>query len=293
MRKRIVPADRSIIDGPVANGRSSGGSRPLDGILVVALEHAVAAPFATRQLADLGARVIKIERPGAGDFARSYERSGPRPGVALRLGCNRSKESLTLDLKRPEGLAILQALVAKADVVVQRTLRRVQRQGWDSPRLSCGRVMHASSCATSRAMAPTDRIGDSEGVPNILIQSEAAFLSVTGTPDVPSKAGISIADIAAGMYAYSSVLSALFMRERTGKGSHIDVSMLEALTEWMGFPLYYTYDGAPPPRRTGASHANVFPLHGPFVAGDGTTVMFGLQNEREWAILLRTRSRST
>ncbi|MGZ5847190.1 MAG: CaiB/BaiF CoA transferase family protein [Ramlibacter sp.] len=254
--------------------------RPLDGITVVSLEHAIAAPFCTRQLADLGARVIKVERPGRGDFARDYDqRTG---GLASHFAwVNRSKESLTLDLKQLPALDALHALVARADVLVQNLAPgAAARMGF--------------SYETLKAKHPRLVVCDISGYGNdgpyrdrkaydLLIQSEAGFLSVTGTPEEPCKSGNSIADIAAGMYAYSAILAALLQRQRTGEGSHIDVSMLESLTEWMGFPLYYAYQGQTPPPRSGAAHATIYP-YGPFEAGDGRTVMLGLQNEREWKV---------
>jgi crotonobetainyl-CoA:carnitine CoA-transferase CaiB-like acyl-CoA transferase len=254
--------------------------RPLDGVTVVALEHAIAAPFCTRQLADLGARVIKVERPGSGDFARAYD-DRTRGLASHFVWVNRSKESLTLDLKNPEALQVLRELLARADVLVQNLAPGA------AERMGLG---HAQLAATHPRLVTCDISGYGVDGPyrdkkayDLLIQSEAGFLSVTGTPADMVKAGISIADIAAGMYAYSSILAALLQRGRTGLGSHIDVSMLEALAEWMGFPMYYAYDGAPPPPRNGAAHATIFP-YGPFEAGDGRTVMLGLQNEREWKV---------
>ena len=252
--------------------------RPLDHITVVSLEHAIAAPFCTRQLADLGARIIKVERPGAGDFARAYDQRA-RGESSHFVWVNRSKESLALDLKDPQDLAILQQLIAKADVLVQNLAPGATgRMGLDA--------------ATLRAQNPRLIVCDISGYGNdgpyrdkkaydLLIQSEAGFLSITGTPEQPSKSGNSIADIAAGMYAYTNILSALIQRDKTGEGSHIDVSMLEALGEWMGYPMYYAMDGATPPSRSAAAHATIYP-YGPFAAGDGGTVMLGLQNEREW-----------
>jgi itaconate CoA-transferase len=254
--------------------------RPLDVITVVTLEHAIAAPFATRQLADLGARVIKIERPGVGDFARAYD-DRVRGMASHFVWCNRSKESLTLDLKRPEAGEILARLLAKADVLVQNLAPgAAARLGLSEEALRPGNAR----------LIVCDISGYGEDGPyrdrkayDLLVQSEAGFPSVTGTPERPSKAGISIADIAAGMYAYSGVLTALLARERTGRGSRVEVSMLEALGEWMSFPLYYTFEAQPPPPREGAAHATIFP-YGPFPAGDGKTVMLGLQNEREWKV---------
>ena len=252
--------------------------RPLDGITVVSLEHAVAAPFCTRQLADLGARVIKVERPGSGDFARGYD-SRVKGQSSHFTWINRSKESLALDLKEPHSLDALKKLLASADVLVQNLAPgAAARMG----------LSYEALHAEFPQLIVCDISGYGEDGPyrdkkayDLLIQSEAGFLSVTGTPETPSKSGISVADIAAGMYAYTNILSALLLRGKTGEGSHIDVSMLEALGEWMGYPLYYAFEGAAPPPRTGASHASIYP-YGPFVAGDGGTVMLGLQNEREW-----------
>jgi crotonobetainyl-CoA:carnitine CoA-transferase CaiB-like acyl-CoA transferase len=252
--------------------------RPLDGITVVSLEHAVAAPFCTRQLADLGARVIKVERPGSGDFARGYDQRVNGQSSHFTW-INRSKQSLALDVKQPQAKQALLALLASADVLVQNLAPgAAARMGLSyealkahNPRLIVCDISGYGSDGPYRDKKAYD----------LLIQSEAGFLSVTGTPETPSKSGISVADIAAGMYAYTNILSALLLRGKTGEGSHIDVSMLEAMGEWMGYPLYYAYDGATPPPRTGASHASIYP-YGPFQAGDGGTVMLGLQNEREW-----------
>ncbi len=252
--------------------------RPLDGITVVTLEHAIAAPFCTRQLADLGARVIKIERPGVGDFARAYDERVN--GMASHfVWTNRSKESLTLDVKHEEAAVILDKLLAKADVIVQNLAPGA------AARLG---LSYEALHETYPSLIVCDISGYGTNGPyrdkkayDLLIQSESGFLSVTGTADEPAKAGCSVADIAAGMYAYTNILAALIQRGKTGKGCHIDVSMLESMVEWMSFPLYYAYDGAPPPMRAGASHATIYP-YGPFPAGDGKIVMLGLQNEREW-----------
>ncbi|HYC38659.1 MAG TPA: CaiB/BaiF CoA-transferase family protein [Usitatibacter sp.] len=252
--------------------------RPLDGITVVSLEHAIAAPFCTRQLADLGARVIKVERNGEGDFARHYDQRVK--GLSSHfVWVNRSKESLALDLKSKVAGEVMRRLVARADVFVQNLAPG-----------AAGRL--GLSAAALRERHPRLIVCDISGYGNdgphrdrkaydLLIQAEAGFLSITGTPGEPAKAGSSIADIAAGMYAYSSILAALLLRERTGEGAHIDVSMLESLAEWMGYPLYYSFDGAEPPPRAGAAHATIYP-YGPFPTGDGRTIMLGLQNEREW-----------
>jgi itaconate CoA-transferase len=252
---------------------------PLTGLTVVSLEQAIAAPFATRQLADLGARVIKIERPGAGDFARHYDDRAR--GLSSHFAwTNRSKESLSLDVKHPEARPVLAALLETADVLVQNLAPgAAARLGLD----------YAALCAKYPRLIVCDISGYGSDGPyrdkkayDLLVQSEAGFLSVTGTQNEMVKAGCSISDIAAGMYAYSNILAAVIERGITGKGKRIDISMLEAMVEWMGFPLYYACDGAAPPPRAGAAHATIFP-YGPFTAGDGKTVMLGLQNEREWA----------
>ena len=255
--------------------------RPLSGITVVTLEHAIAAPFATRQLGDLGARVIKIERPGVGDFARGYDER-VRGLASHFVWTNRSKESLTLDVKHPKAQAILKRLIREqADIVVQN--------------LAPGAAARLGlSFAELSQVKPTIIVCDISGYGDngpyrdkkaydLLIQSESGLLSITGTEQEPSKAGPSIADIAAGMYAHSSILAALMHRQSTGRGQHLDISMLESLGEWMNYPLYYAFEGASPPPRTGASHATIYP-YGPFPAGDGKTVMLGLQNEREWSV---------
>lgn len=267
---------------------SKGQTRPLDHITVVSLEHAIAAPFCTRQLADLGARVIKVERPGTGDFARAYDQRA-RGLSSHFVWVNRSKESLALDLKEPKHLAVLKALLCKADVLVQNLAPgATARMGLDATTLL---AQHPRLIVCDISGYGNDGPYRDKKAYDLLIQSEAGYLSVTGTPEQPSKSGNSIADIAAGMYAYSNILSALLQRDKTGQGSHIDVSMLESLTEWMGFPMYYAMDGATPPPRSGAAHATIYP-YGPFQVGGelGTqgehiaTVMLGLQNEREWVL---------
>jgi crotonobetainyl-CoA:carnitine CoA-transferase CaiB-like acyl-CoA transferase len=253
---------------------------PLDGLTVVSLEQAVAAPFATRQLADLGARVIKIERPGVGDFARGYDETVH--GLASHfVWLNRSKESVALDLKSDEGRAALHALVDEADVFVQNLAPGAAERlglGAEQLRERNPRLIHVSIS------------GYGDGGPystkkayDLLVQCEAGLVSITGTEDEPSKVGISIADIASGMYAYTGVLTAVIRRERTGEGATIEVAMLEALAEWMGFPLNYAMYGGTSPSRTGARHAAIAP-YGPFTCGDGSEVFLGIQNEREWAI---------
>ena len=259
--------------------------QPLHGITVVTLEHAIAAPFATRQLADLGARVVKIERPGTGDFARAYDER-VRGLASHFVWTNRSKESLTLDVKHAEAQKILMRLIVEeADVVVQNLAPgAAARLGLSHEALSKVKPGIIVCDISGYGDDPTNPgpYRDKKAY-DLLIQSEAGFVSVTGTPDTPSKAGPSIADIAAGMYAYTNILAALMHRQQTGQGQRIDISMLEALGEWMNYPLYYAFEGARPPARTGASHATIYP-YGPFAAGDGKTVMLGLQNEREWKI---------
>ena len=251
---------------------------PLEGITVVSLEQAVAAPFATRQLADLGARVVKVERPGVGDFARGYDETVN--GMASHfVWLNRSKESLALDLKRDDAKEVLRKLVAGADVFVQNLAPgAAERLGFGGEELR-----ERDPCLIHCSIS-----GYGEGGPytkkkayDLLVQCEAGLVSITGTEDTPSKVGISVADIAAGMYAYSGVLSALFRRERAGEGATIEVSMLEALGEWMGFPAYFAGYGGEEPKRSGASHAAIAP-YGPFGCGDGEIVFLGIQNEREW-----------
>ncbi|APW39811.1 CoA transferase [Rhodoferax koreense] len=260
--------------------------QPLKGLTVVTLEHAIAAPFATRQLADLGARVIKIERPGSGDFARGYDQR-VRGLASHFVWTNRSKESLTLDVKHPEAAKLLQRLVLeKADVVVQNLAPgAAARLGMGYDKLSAVKpgLIVCDISGYGDDLARPGPYRDKKAY-DLLIQSEAGFVSVTGTAEEPCKAGPSIADIAAGMYAYSNILAALMQRSQTGRGQRIDISMLESLAEWTSYPLYYAFDGAPPPPRTGASHATIYP-YGPFPVGpaeQGANVMLGLQNEREW-----------
>jgi itaconate CoA-transferase len=256
---------------------------PLTGITVVSLEHAIAAPFCTRQLADLGARIIKVERPGVGDFARGYDERVK--GMASHfVWTNRSKESITLDLKQDDARDVLLKLVEKADVLVQNLAPgAAARMGLSYEHLSRDfpRLIVCDISGYGDAKAAPGPYRDKKAY-DLLIQSESGFLSVTGPESTPSKAGNSIADIAAGMYAYTNILAALIERGKTGRGRRIDISMLESMVEWMNYPLYYTFNDAPPPKRTGAAHATIYP-YGPFPAGDGKSVMLGLQNEREWA----------
>jgi itaconate CoA-transferase len=254
--------------------------RPLDGITVITLEHAIAAPFCTRQLADLGARVIKVERPGVGDFARAYDER-VRGLASHFVWTNRSKESLTLDVKHADAVPILHELLKDADVLVQNLAPGASARlglSYDAlkeqyPRLIVCDISGYGSDGPYRDKKAYD----------LLIQSESGFLSITGSPDEPAKAGCSVADIAAGMYAYTNILAALIQRGKTGQGCNIDVSMLESMAEWMSYPLYYAMDGAAPPPRAAASHATIYP-YGPFPAGDGKVIMLGLQNEREWRV---------
>ena len=256
------------------------GAGPLDGLLVVALEQAVAAPFATRQLADLGARVIKIERAGAGDFARGYDTS-VLGQASYFVWLNRGKESVELDVKSDDGRAVMAALLARADVFVQNLAPgAAERLGLDAAGL-LARHRRLICCSVS-GYGPDGPYAGKKAY-DLLVQCEAGLLSVTGTPDVPCKAGISVADIAAGMYAYTGVLTALYERERTGRGSSFTVSLLDALGEWMTQPYLYTVYGGREPRRTGARHASISP-YGPYQARGGE-VFIGLQNEREWAVL--------
>jgi len=227
--------------------------RILEGLTVVSIEQAVAAPFATRQLADLGARVIKVERPGPGDFARDYDETVF--GMSSHfVWLNRSKESIALDLKSDAGQRAMKALVGTADVFVQ-----------------------------NLAPGAAERLVLGKKAYDLLVQCEAGLVSITGSADEPAKVGISVADIAAGMYAYTGVLTALLRKGRTGEGATLEISMLEALGEWMGFPMYYAWYGGQPPARSGASHASIAP-YGPFPCAGGEHVFLGIQNEREWAV---------
>jgi itaconate CoA-transferase len=252
---------------------------PLEGVTVVAVEQAVAAPFASRQLADLGARVIKIERPGVGDFARSYDRTVK--GLASHfVWINRSKESLTLDLKRPEAAEVLRRLAARADVFMHNLAPgAMARLGFASATL---RAAHPRLITCEISGYGTSGPYRDKKAYDLLVQSEAGLVSITGTEQTPSKVGISIADIAAGMYAFSGVLAALLRRERSGEGTAVEVSLFDALAEWMGYPAYFTGYGGDAPARSGARHAAIAP-YGPYPAGDGHAVYLGIQNEREWA----------
>jgi itaconate CoA-transferase len=250
---------------------------PLEGITIVSLEQAVAAPFATRQLADLGARVIKIERPEVGDFARGYD-AAARGLSSHFVWLNRSKESLTLDLKRMEAKEVLRRLIEKADVFVQNLAPgAVERLGFGTqelrakyPRLIVCNLSGYGSSGPYRDKKAYD----------MLVQAETGLISITGTPETPCKVGISAADVACGMYAYTGILTALLARSKTGHGVALETSLLDALGEWMSYPAYYAMGGTAPPR-SGANHATIAP-YGPVESGDNKLVYLGLQNEREW-----------
>jgi itaconate CoA-transferase len=254
---------------------------PLDGVTVVALEQAVAAPFATRQLADLGARVIKIERPGTGDFARAYDHT-VHGEASYFVWLNRGKESIELDIKNPADRTLLGRMIDHADVVVQNLVPgAVDRLGLDADTLRAtrpGLIYCSISGYGSEGPYRAKKAYD------LLVQCETGLVSVTGTPDEHAKAGVSIADIATGMYAYSGILTALYERSRSGTGSTITVAMLDALGEWMMQPAYYSVYGRRANVRTGARHASIAP-YGPYRAGDGSTVFLGVQSDREWATL--------
>ena len=257
---------------------------PLRGITVLAIEHAVAAPFASRQLADLGARVIKIERPGVGDFARGYD-STVMGQSSFFVWCNRGKESLALDIKQADNLPVLHKLLAQCDVLIQNLAPgATARMGLDFE------TLHAQY----PRLIVCDVSGYGEGGPysdkkayDLLIQAASGLISVTGTADAPARTGISIADISAGMYAYSGILAALLQRGQTGVGTRVEVTMLESLTEWMSYPLNFSHYGGQPPQRSGLTHPTIAP-YGQYRAGDGKSVIFGLQNDREWADFCNT-----
>jgi crotonobetainyl-CoA:carnitine CoA-transferase CaiB-like acyl-CoA transferase len=258
---------------------SPANVRPLEGITVVSLEQAIAAPFCTRQLADLGARVVKVERPGTGDFARQYD-TRVKGMSSHFVWTNRSKESLALDLKERKDMAILMKLLERTDVLVQNLVPGASdRLGLSYEKL---REKYPSLIVCDISGYGQSGPYQHKKAYDLLIQSEAGMLSVTGTPTEPAKVGISIADIAAGMYAYTNILTALLQRGKTGQGSKIDISMLECMAEWMGFPMYYAFNNAASPKPTGAAHATIYP-YGPFETGENGSVMFGIQNEREWA----------
>jgi itaconate CoA-transferase len=256
------------------------GARPLEGITVVALEQVISGPYCTRQLADLGARVIKIERPGLGDFVRYHDKRVK--GLCSHfVWTNRNKESIALDVKKPEDMKVLLKLLKKADVFVANLIPGATERlglGYDKLKELNERLIFCEISGYG-----SDGPYKKKKAYDLLVQSEAGFLSVTGTPDQPAKSGASIADISAGMYAFCNIMAALLQRNKTGKGCKLDVSMLESMVEWMGFPMYYAYNGQSPPVRAGASHAAIYP-YGQFQTGKGS-VMLGIQNEREWVIL--------
>ena len=251
---------------------------PLKGITVVSVEQAVAAPFATRQLADLGARVIKIERPDGGDFARGYDTT-VNGLSSYFVWLNRSKESLTLDLKHPECAGVLETLLGRADVFVQNLAPGAAERLGTAPAALRDRhprliVCTVSGYGSAGPYAPKKAY-------DLLVQSEVGLVSITGSEDAPARVGISVADIAAGMYAYSGILTALLARSTTGRGAALEVSLFDALGEWMSQPAYFTAGGGAPPPRSGANHSSIAP-YGPFRAGDGGTIYLGIQNAREW-----------
>ncbi|KAF7193858.1 Succinate--hydroxymethylglutarate CoA-transferase [Pseudocercospora fuligena] len=257
----------------------TGAKLPLDGILVVSLEQAIAGPFCTRQLADLGARVIKVERPGSGDFNR-YHDTRVKGLCSHFVWTNRSKESLALDLKQPSDLSALKKILEKADILVQNLApRATERMGLDYQTL---KTQHPSLIVCDISGYGSTGPYRNKKAYDLLIQAESGFLSMTGSPGAPAKSGISIADIAAGTTAFNNILAAIIQRSKIGEGCRLDVSMLESMAEWMSFPMYYAYDGAEPPKLAGAEHASIYP-YGPFECKDGV-VMLGMQNEREWGI---------
>jgi itaconate CoA-transferase len=250
---------------------------PLQGVTVVAVEQAVAGPFATRQLADLGARVIKIERPDGGDFARAYDVT-VKGKASHFVWLNRSKESLTLDLKRPEAMRVIERLLENADVFLQNLAPgAIDRLGLGAdalrrryPRLI---ICNLSGYGTSGPYADKKAY-------DLIIQSEVGMLAVTGTEDTPSKVGVSIADISAGMYAYSGILTALLARKDSGEGTVVDVALIDTLGEWMSYAAYYTQYGGTPPPRSGASHATIAP-YGSYRTCDGA-IIIAVHNKVEW-----------
>ena len=260
--------------------RSTG--RPLEGVLVVALEHAVAVPFATRQLADLGARVVKIERPGTGDFARHYDAVVAGQSSHF-VWLNRGKESIELDLKDRADREVLDALIARADVVVANLAPgAVERLGLDAATVRATRtdLIH---CTVS---------GYGTGGPyggrkayDLLVQCETGLVSVTGTPQEPARTGVSIADIATGMYTLTAILAALLERVRTGAGATLEIAMIDALGEWMTQPALFAASTGRPLARTGARHPSISP-YGPYQCRDAC-VFVAVQNDREWAVLCR------
>ncbi|GAC1303093.1 MAG: CoA transferase [Steroidobacteraceae bacterium] len=270
-----LPARRRIAHYPRVN------TYPLDGITVVSLEHAIAAPLASRHLADQGARVIKVERPDGGDFARRYD-TRARGLSSHFVWVNRSKESICLDLKDPHGAGILKRLIERADVFLQNLAPGV----CTSLGFGAGEIRALNPRCVSCSISGYGVGGpyDHRKAYDLLIQGESGVLAVTGEGAALCKAGIPVADISAGLYAYANIVTALLERQRTGTGRHIEISMLDSLVEWMGYPLYYALDGQPPPARTGAAHATIFP-YGPYATADGESVLLAVQNDREWQVL--------
>ena len=257
---------------------------PLDGLVVLSFEHAIAAPLCTRQLAELGARVIKVERRATGDFARNYD-ARTKGQSSHFIWTNRSKESLTLDIKHEKAPEILDRLLSKTDILVQNLAPSAMKKlGLNYESL---KEKHDQLIICNISGYGTEGPYKEKKAYDLLVQAESGFLSITGTKSNLVKSGISIADIAAGMHAFSAILAAIIERGKSGKGSCIDISMLEAMVEWMGFPLFYSYEGAPPPGRTGADHASIYP-YGIFQTADAETLIVGLQNEREWGRFCRT-----
>ncbi|WP_330455661.1 CoA transferase [Streptomyces sp. NBC_00820] len=254
---------------------------PLSGVTVVSVEQAVAAPYATRQLADLGARVIKVERPGDGDFARRYDTT-VHGQSSYFVWLNRSKESVTLDLKSPAGREVLEELLGGADVFVQNLAPgAAARLGLDAGSLT---ERYASLIPCTISGYGTSGPWADRKAYDLLVQCQTGLVSLTGTPEETARVGVSVADIAAGMYAYSGILTALYTRATTGVARAVEVSLFEALAEWMGQPAYYTRHGGTQPPRIGTQHATIAP-YGAYTAGDGKQVLFSVQNEREWAAL--------
>jgi itaconate CoA-transferase len=261
-----------------------GSELPLEGITVVSCEQAVAAPFASRQLADLGARVIKVERPGSGDFARDYDEAVN--GLSSHfVWLNRSKESIALDLKQPESIEIMYRLLSEADVFIQNFApSAAERLGLGADELR-RRFPTLITCSIS-GYGTSGPYRDAKAY-DLLIQSETGLVSITGSEDEPAKTGIPTADIGAGMYAFAGLLAALYNRERTGEGAHVEISLFDSLLEWMGYPLYYTEYGGKQPSRAGTSHAAIAP-YGTYTACDGTEIVLSIQNQREWQSFCET-----
>ncbi|MGV9798621.1 CaiB/BaiF CoA transferase family protein [Mycobacterium sp. NPDC003449] len=252
---------------------------PLRDITVLSLEHAVAAPFATRQLADLGARVIKVERVGSGDFARQYDDS-VNGQSSYFVWLNRSKESIAIDVKSERGYQVLHDLADRADVVVQNLgPGAAERLGLSADAL---RARDPRKIVVSVTGWGSTGPWAERKAYDLLVQCETGLVSLTGTPDEVAKVGVSIADIAAGMYAFSGTMAALYRRAVTGEGATIEVSLFEALAEWVGQPAYFTAGAGRQPGRFGAQHATIAP-YGPFDAGDGHTILIAIQNEPEWS----------